>query len=134
MNVNSTTTLELNALYGEMTSNITQIKNIDLLKKMNEMIKNFISKAHTSHSEEFVPRPKEELLDGFDKACKEVKLFQEGKTKLMSFDDMMGQLKKNVIKIENTIHIILLTMYDKSEQENISDSELLYLMEVNHLK
>lgn len=174
------------------------------------MIKNFISKAHTSHSEEFVPRPKEELLDGFDKACKEVKLFQEGKTKLMSFDDMMGQLKKkcdmeciisisqtflldvkrlrkkyksiisdldkfkeeisanpfigsdlgkglrkirmgiaskgkgkrggariityNVIKIENTIHIILLTMYDKSEQENISDSELLYLMEVNHLK
>lgn len=44
----------------------------------------------------------------------------------------------NVIKIENTIHIILLiillTMYDKSEQENISDSELLYLMEVNHLK
>ena len=34
----------------------------------------------------------------------------------------------NVIKIENTIHIILLTMYD------ISDSELLYLMEVNHLK
>ena len=51
MNVNSTTTLELNALYGEMTSNITQIKNIDLLKKMNEMIKNFISKAHTSHSE-----------------------------------------------------------------------------------
>ena len=50
MNVNSTTTLELNALYGEMTSNITQIKNIDLLKKMNEMIKNFISKAHTSLS------------------------------------------------------------------------------------
>ena len=40
----------------------------------------------------------------------------------------------NVIKIENTIHIILLTMYDKSEQENISDSELLYLMEVNYLK
>ena len=40
----------------------------------------------------------------------------------------------NVIKIENTIHVILLTMYDKSEQENISDSELLYLMEVNHLK
>lgn len=96
MNVNSTTTLELNALYGEMTSNITQIKNIDLLKKMNEMIKNFISKAHTSHSEEFVPRPKEELLDGFDKACKEVKIFQEGKTKLMSFDDMMGQLKKEM--------------------------------------
>ena len=81
-----------------MTSNITQIKNIDLLKKMNEMIKNFISKAHTSHSEEFVPRPKEELLDGFDKACKEVKLFQEGKTKLMSFDDMMGPIeKRNVI-------------------------------------
>lgn len=98
MNVNSTTTLELNALYGEMTSNITQIKNIDLLKKMNEMIKNFISKSHTSHSEEFVPRPKEELLDGFDKACKEVKLFQEGKTKLMSFDDMMGQLKKKCDK------------------------------------
>lgn len=94
MNVNPTTTLELNALYGEMTSNITQIKNIDLLKKMNEMIKNFISKSHTSHSEEFVPRPKEELLDGF--ACKEVKLFQEGKTKLMSFDDMMGQLKKEM--------------------------------------
>ena len=40
----------------------------------------------------------------------------------------------NVIKIENTIHIILLTMYDKSEQENISDSEILYLMEVNHIK
>ena len=36
MNVNSTTTLELNALYGEMTSNITQIKNIDLLKKSRD--------------------------------------------------------------------------------------------------
>ena len=96
MNVNSTSTLELNALYGEMTSNITQIKNIDLLKQMNEMIKNFISKAHTSHSEEFADRSKEELLSGFDNACKEVKLFQEGKTKLMSFDDMMGQLRKEM--------------------------------------
>ena len=83
MNVNSTTTLELNALYGEMTSNITQIKNIDLLKKMNE-------EAKTDNT------LTEELLDGFDKACKEVKLFQEGKTKLMSFDDMMGQLKKEM--------------------------------------
>lgn len=41
-------------------------------------------------------RTKSELLDGFDKACKEVKLFQEGKTELMSFDDMMEQLKKEV--------------------------------------
>lgn len=39
------TDLELNALYGEMTSNITQIKNVELLKKMNEMIKKFIAKA-----------------------------------------------------------------------------------------
>lgn len=96
MNVNSTNTLELNALYGEMTSNITQIKNIDLLKKMNEMIKSFILKAHTTQSEEIAPRSKEELLDGFDKACKEVKLFQERKTKLMSFDDMMGQLRNEM--------------------------------------
>ena len=48
MNVNSTTTLELNALYGEMTSNITQIKNIDLLKKMNEMIKLILPTAKNS--------------------------------------------------------------------------------------
>ena len=96
MNVNSNTTLELNALYGEMTSNITQIKNIDLLRKMNEMIKTFISKAHMAKNEEVVPRSKEELLDGFDKACKEVKLFEEGKTKLMSFDSMMEQLRKEM--------------------------------------
>lgn len=44
-----------------------------------------------------------------------------------------GKGKRGGARI-NTIHIILLTMYDKSEQENISDSELLYLMEVNHLK
>ena len=82
MNVNSTTTLELNALYGEMTSNITQIKNIDLLKKMNEMIKNFISKAHTSHSEEFVPRPKEELLDDLTKHARKLSSSKKEKQNL----------------------------------------------------
>lgn len=96
MNRNPNAALELNALYGEMTSNITQIKNIDLLKKMNEMIKNFISKAHTAKSEEYQPRTKEELLDGFDKACKEVKLFKENKAELLSFDDMLKQLKKEM--------------------------------------
>lgn len=46
--------------------------------------------------QEYQPRTKEELLNGFDNACKEVKLFQEGKAKLMSFNDMMEQLKKEM--------------------------------------
>ncbi len=48
----SNTTLELNALYGEMTSNITQIKNIDLLIKINETIKNLIAKATNAENVE----------------------------------------------------------------------------------
>lgn len=39
----------------------------------------------------------------------------------------------NILKIEDIIHIVLLTIYDKSEQENISDKELLKLMEINEL-
>ena len=45
---NPNTAFELNALYGEMTSNITQIKNIDLLRKMNDMIKKFIANSSTT--------------------------------------------------------------------------------------
>ena len=48
---NPSTAFELNALYGEMTSNITQIKNVELLKKMNEMIKKFIAKASSKQEE-----------------------------------------------------------------------------------
>ena len=44
--------LELNALYGEMTSSITQIKNIDLLVKINETIKNLIAKATNAEKTE----------------------------------------------------------------------------------
>lgn len=50
----------------------------------------------TKKEEEQRLRTKEELLDGFDKACKEVKLFQEGKADLLSFDDMMEQLRKEM--------------------------------------
>lgn len=39
----------------------------------------------------------------------------------------------NILKIEDKIHIVLLTIYDKSEQESISDKELLRLMEINEL-
>lgn len=46
--------IELNALYEEMTSNITQIKNVELLKKMNEMIKKFIAKASSKQEENVI--------------------------------------------------------------------------------
>lgn len=39
----------------------------------------------------------------------------------------------NILKFEDKIHIVLLTIYDKSEQESISDKELLRLMEINEL-
>lgn len=42
MDQNTNTALELNALYGEIISNITQVKDIELLKQLNEEIKNFI--------------------------------------------------------------------------------------------
>ena len=51
---NPNTALELNALYGEITSNITQIKNVELLKKMNEMIKKFIAKTSSKHEENVI--------------------------------------------------------------------------------
>ncbi len=51
------TALELNALYGEMTSTITQIKNIDLLVKINEAIKNLIAKATVSEKAENIISP-----------------------------------------------------------------------------
>ena len=51
---NPSTALELNALYGEMTSNITQIKNVELLKKINEMIKKFITKASPKQEENVI--------------------------------------------------------------------------------
>ena len=70
MRQNPNTTLELNALYGEMTSNITQIKNIELLKKMNEMIKKFIAKA-SSKQEENVITPA--LQARLDKAREEIR-------------------------------------------------------------
>ena len=42
---NPSTALELNALYGEIISNITQIKDIETLKELNNLIKNFIAEA-----------------------------------------------------------------------------------------
>ncbi len=40
----------------------------------------------------------------------------------------------NVIQIEDKVYVVLLTMYDKSEQDSISDKELLKLLEKNGLK
>lgn len=40
----------------------------------------------------------------------------------------------NIIQVEDKVYVILLTMYDKSEQESISDKELLKLLEKNGLK
>jgi len=51
---NSNSALERNALYGEITSNIMQIKNVELLKKMNDMIKKFISKASSKKEKDVI--------------------------------------------------------------------------------
>lgn len=51
---NQNPVLELNALYGEMTSNITQIKNVELLKKLNDIIKKFIAKASPKQEENVI--------------------------------------------------------------------------------
>ena len=45
---NPSTALELNALYGEIVSNITQIKDVELLKKLNILIKEFVTKASST--------------------------------------------------------------------------------------
>ena len=70
-------------------------------KAANRSLNNYVEGIlldvmNKTKTKKYQPRTKEELLDGFDKACKEVKLFQEGKTDLMSFDDMMEQLRKEV--------------------------------------
>jgi len=60
---NPNTALELNALYGEMASNITQIKNVELLKKMNEMIKKFIAKTSPKQEENVITPALQAKLD-----------------------------------------------------------------------
>lgn len=46
-----------------MTSNITQIKNVELLKKMNEMIKKFIAKASSTQEKNVITPALQARLD-----------------------------------------------------------------------
>ena len=70
------------------------------LEKLSNMVADYsdvhFAIASSKITEEFNPVTKEELLDGFDKACKEVKLFKKNKAELLSFDDMLKQITKKI--------------------------------------
>lgn len=77
---------------------------------------------NVSAEEETLPT-KTEVLAGFDRSLKELRLNQEGKLQFQSWEDFRNELRE----------VKLLTIYDKSDRDSITDGELRELMQQNGL-
>lgn len=87
------TSMELNALRGELAREILNVEDIELLKKVKRSISQIIAKAKKEEAnDEYRPATKAEILENLDRACKEVKLYREGKLELKSLEEALDEL------------------------------------------
>lgn len=64
------TTVELNAMRGELAREILNIDDVEILKKLRTSVKRFLNKERSVET-------KDEILSGFDDVCKDMKLAKE---------------------------------------------------------
>ena len=95
-------TLTLESLQNELIRDVLRVDNIDVLKKLRNLLRREERKTagyaeHTSApstvAEEAEPyMTKEEILANFDQACKELKLNLEGKLEFKNAEDLLNEL------------------------------------------
>ena len=95
-------TLTLESLQNELIRDVLRVDNIDVLKKLRNLLRREERKtagyaeqtsAPSIVAEEAEPyMTKEEILANFDQACKELKLNLEGKLEFKNAEDLLNEL------------------------------------------
>lgn len=95
-------TLTLESLQNELIRDVLRVDNIDVLKKLRNLLRREERKtagyaerssAPSTVAEEASPyMTKEEILANFDQACKELKLNLEGKLEFKNAEDLLNEL------------------------------------------
>ena len=82
------TTMELNAMRGELAREILNIENIELLKK----VQRYLKRAMKTEKEEVEYIEKEEILNSIREGLREIKEAQRTGRKLMSAEELLNEL------------------------------------------
>ena len=82
------TTMELNAMRGELAREILNIENIELLKK----VQRYLKRAMKTEKEEVEYIEKEEILKSIREGMKEIKEARRTGRKLMDAEELLNEL------------------------------------------
>ena len=74
-------TIELNALRGELAHDILNIEDIELLKKIKRNVNRLVSLKQKAE-EDYVPKTKAEILDDLKEVSDQIKLARAGRIKV----------------------------------------------------
>ena len=85
-------TMELSAMQAQIAREVLNIEDMEVLKKIQRSIKRLCTKEKEEAEEEYRPATKEEVLEGLAEACKEAKLYREGKLQLKSLEEVLNEL------------------------------------------
>ena len=82
------TTMELNAMRGELAREILNIENIELLQK----VQRYLKRAMKTEKEEVEYIEKEEILNSIRKGLSEIKEARRTGRKLMTAEELLNEL------------------------------------------
>ena len=82
------TTMELNAMRGELAREILNIESMELLQK----VQRYIKRAMKTEKEEVEYIEKEEVLNSIREGLREIKEAQRTGRKLMSAEELLNEL------------------------------------------
>ena len=82
------TTMELNAMRGELAREILNIENIELLKK----VQRYLKRAMKTEKEEVEYIEKEEILNSIREGLREIKEAKRTGRKLMTVEELLNEL------------------------------------------
>ena len=82
------TTMELNAMRGELAREILNIENIELLKK----VQRYLKRAMKTEKEEVEYIEKEEILNSIREGLLEIKEARRTGRKLMTAEELLNEL------------------------------------------
>ena len=82
------TTMELNAMRGELAREILNIESMELLQK----VQRYIKRAMKTEKEEVEYIEKEEILNSIREGLREIKEAQRTGRKLMSAEELLNEL------------------------------------------
>ena len=82
------TTMELNAMRGELAREILNIESVELLQK----VQRYLKRAMKTEKEEVEYIEKEEILNSIREGLREIKEAQRTGRKLMSAEELLNEL------------------------------------------